>query len=224
MLVWLSVWREVKWFAHNPTNANATLSSLVCFIRILSSLSFWCWLTPMSYKRGHLMSVMMFMYDHCLHQNFEKRFVWKCLDSTHFCLKLELPSLEVPLTALCSLTHSVHKMEWKQTNGWMEPIARHSVLTRSGSAMKFYCAFFLLRFGRLKTYLHWIWIMSYVTAYRLHLQTNCHCRDCKIVPKKVSNTASESASVKLIDTGGGFLIEETVTRNCLLYTSDAADE
>jgi len=41
------------------------------------------------------------------------------------------------------------------------------------------------------------------------------CRDCTTVPAKASNTTTEgtSTSVRLIDTGGGFLVEETASGN-----------
>ena len=46
----------------------------------------------------------------------------------------------------------------------------------------------------------------------VHLQTNYHCRDCKVVPVKVSNISAETTtSTRVIDTGGGFLIEESTS-------------
>ena len=40
---------------------------------------------------------------------------------------------------------------------------------------------------------------------------NIYRRDYRIVPLKVSSTSAESAGTRLIDTGGGFLIEESAS-------------
>jgi len=53
-------------------------------------------------------------------------------------------------------------------------------------------------------------VLHTLLLFILYLKINCHCRDCKIVPVKICNISAESTSSRLIDTGGGFLIEEPV--------------